>query len=46
MTSLMEKIEDSSPLFVIPTVELINIAYALCEENTLRIIYCNSVFIE
>lgn len=46
MTSLMEKIEDSSPLFVIPTVELINIAYALCEENTLRIVYCNSVFIE
>ena len=46
MISLIDKTEDSPPLFVTPTVELINIAYALCEEDTLRIVYCNSVFME
>jgi class 3 adenylate cyclase len=42
----MGKIEGLSTLSAIPTVELIDDAYALCEEDTLKIIYCNAVFIE
>jgi len=42
----MDKIEGLSTLSAIPTVELIDDAFALCEDDTLKIAYCNPVFIE
>ena len=41
----MGKIEGLSTLSAIPTVELIDDAYALCEDETLKVVYCNPVFI-
>jgi hypothetical protein len=41
----MDKIEGLSTLSAIPTVELIDDAYALCEDETLKVVYCNPVFI-
>lgn len=42
----MEKIEGMSSISIIPTVELIEDAYALCDPENLAITYCNPVFIE
>ena len=42
----MDKIDGMSSISIIPTVELINDAYALCELESLAIAYCNPVFIE
>ena len=42
----MRKIEGLSTLSAIPTVELIDDAYALCEDETLKLVYCSPVFIE
>ena len=42
----MGKIGDLFSLSAIPTVELIDDAYALCEDETLKVVYCNAVFIE
>jgi hypothetical protein len=41
----MDKIEGLFTLSAIPTVELIDDAYALCEDETLKVVYCNPVFI-
>ena len=38
--------EGLSNISAIPTVELIDDAYALCEDETLEVVYCNSVFSE
>ena len=40
----MGKFEVLSSVSAIPTVELIDDAYALCEDETLKLVYCNSVF--
>ena len=42
----MNKIDSLSSTLAIPTVELIDDAYALYQEETLELIYCNPVFIE
>ncbi|MBT3813368.1 MAG: adenylate/guanylate cyclase domain-containing protein [Gammaproteobacteria bacterium] len=42
----MNKIESLSSILAIPTVELIDDAYALYQEKTLELVYCNPVFIE
>lgn len=42
----MGKIEGLSTLSAIPTLELIDDAYALCEDETLKLVYCNPVFRE
>lgn len=42
----MNEIESLSSISEIPTVDLIDDAYALCEEETLRLAYCNPIFLE
>jgi len=42
----MNKIENLSSTLAIPTVELIDDAYALYQEENLKLVYCNPVFIE
>ena len=41
----MGKTEGFSKISAIPTVALIDDAYALCEDETLKVAYCNSAFI-
>ena len=42
----IDNIKGCPPLFITPTVDLIDNAYALCEDETLKIVYSNPVFIE
>ncbi len=42
----MAKSDSLSDISAIPTVELINDAYALCVDETLELAYCNPLFIE
>ncbi len=42
----MDKIDGISSISIIPTVELIDDAYALCDLESLAIAYCNLVFME
>ena len=42
----MNKVEGLPTLFAIPTVELIDSGYALCDIPSLQFVYCNPAFIE